>query len=651
MMSSGHTCAVINCYNNSVKLQQWKKKVCEKHKPMLHEDCPCKVPYSLHRFPGRPEDLQVRKAWVRNINRKDFVPGQYSRVCGIHFVDGRPTKAHPYPVLHLGYKNRLSKVTSVPTVRRRKCFPPLNVNATTMCNAGTQWPDLEDHNYFTTNSTKNCATQTDPAPSFSAYDLDNSVTEQNLHLLEHDYLQLQQEEDYERVYVKQEAEPETPYIKEEEQEGEINNFPMTFNVKIEEDEGPSGAAQPWSNGSFQHSTTKDVTKENLHPMNQDPPHVKEEDEFEMVYIKQETEPETPYIEEKQEHTNFPITVSVKIVEDEGPSDDSGAENLLNYSSFQHLTSKGEGQSQLDGLSDSDEVTSHSSATDTDIEGAYQNASKCLNKSTSKRKTKQHVGAKPFACSFCCKRFRRKQQLTSHTRVHNGEKPFVCTHCGKRFTHNRDLKRHIRTHTGEKSLACSFCERKFGRKQQLTIHTRIHTGENLFLCTICGKRFTRKVSLNLHKITHTEKKPLACSFCDKRFGRKKRLTTHTCTHNGEKRFSCTFCGESFIRKQLLTTHMKTHTGEKPFPRTTRGKRVTEKESLKKRRRTHTGEKLFACSFCDKRFYFKCRLTKHTRVHTGEKPFVCSLCGERFARKGDLVSHTRKHTEETPFNCDV
>ncbi|KAG7464674.1 hypothetical protein MATL_G00167940 [Megalops atlanticus] len=101
---SGRTCAVLSCSNSSGKLQVWKKTVCEVHKPLLHEECPCPRPYSLHRFPGRAEDQDVRQKWIKNINRKDFVPNNNSTVCGIHFLDGKPTKENPYPVLHMGYE-------------------------------------------------------------------------------------------------------------------------------------------------------------------------------------------------------------------------------------------------------------------------------------------------------------------------------------------------------------------------------------------------------------------------------------------------------------------------------------------------------------------------------------------------------------------
>ncbi|XP_041474189.1 uncharacterized protein LOC121422989 [Lytechinus variegatus] len=45
----------------------------------------------------------MRRQWIKNINRKDFKVKKHSVVCGIHFPDGKPTEAHPYPVLHMGY--------------------------------------------------------------------------------------------------------------------------------------------------------------------------------------------------------------------------------------------------------------------------------------------------------------------------------------------------------------------------------------------------------------------------------------------------------------------------------------------------------------------------------------------------------------------
>ncbi|XP_063057122.1 uncharacterized protein si:ch211-113p18.3 [Engraulis encrasicolus] len=100
MSGSGLTCAVIGCHNNSRKLKMWKKSVCALHSPQFKEDCPCCVPYGVHRFPGRAEDEDIRKMWIKNVHRKDFAPKQvFKGVCGVHFPDGRPTQEHPYPII------------------------------------------------------------------------------------------------------------------------------------------------------------------------------------------------------------------------------------------------------------------------------------------------------------------------------------------------------------------------------------------------------------------------------------------------------------------------------------------------------------------------------------------------------------------------
>ncbi|XP_057703076.1 zinc finger protein 614-like isoform X2 [Corythoichthys intestinalis] len=237
-------------------------------------------------------------------------------------------------------------------------------------------------------------------------------------------------EELEMSYIKQETEPELPYIKEE-PENEITTFPMIVSVKTEEEEGASeesGAAKSSSDSSFPHLTTKDVTVEVHHSEKYDPPHVKQESE--MVYIKHEVEPETPGIKEEKKEDGilkYPIIISVKS-EKVGPSKESEAAKPLSDSSFQHLTTKGEGQSQSDGFLapplDSDDVTSHSSDTNEENVDFDQNASKSLNKSS------------PFACTLCDKGFPTKQNLAIHTRTHTGEKPFACTLCDKRFSFKR-----------------------------------------------------------------------------------------------------------------------------------------------------------------------------------------------------------------------
>ncbi|XP_057707274.1 gastrula zinc finger protein XlCGF17.1-like isoform X1 [Corythoichthys intestinalis] len=361
----------------------------------------------------------------------------------------------------------------------------------------------------------------------------------------------------------------------------------------------------------------DVTLEDLHPENQAAFHVKQESD--MPCIKYEAAPENFSVKEEHEDktTNFPMTISVKSEEDDI---ESGAAKPSSNSSFQHLTTKGEGRSQPDGLlaplSDSDDVTSHSSDFNTDEEDDDfdRNASKSLNKSSLTRNTKECAGGKPFACSVCDKRFTKKSCLDIHTTTHTGGNSFACSFCEKIFCWKYQLTRHTRMHTGEKPFACSLCSQRFTQKGHLVLHTRNHTGEKPFGCTLCDKRFSQKTYLDLHKRTHTGEKPFVCTCCGQRFTEKGTLNRHARTHTGEKPFACSFCEKKFCLKHQLTRHTQTHTGEKPF----------------------------VCTYCGKRFALKLTLKRHTRTHTGEKPFVKDLT--RSAKKGHLLSHA-SHTGES------
>ena len=52
--------------------------------------------------------------------------------------------------------------------------------------------------------------------------------------------------------------------------------------------------------------------------------------------------------------------------------------------------------------------------------------------------------------------------------------------------------------GEKPYACSFCTKKFSQKQNMKIHEKTHLNEKNFECDICGRTFLRKWGLQVIK---------------------------------------------------------------------------------------------------------------------------------------------------------
>lgn len=76
--------------------------------------CGCGL-FRLHRF---PQDDDERRRWMANVNRKNFVPSESSRVCSEHFISGTRTSANPTPVLKLGYELKARKETPLSEIHQ-----------------------------------------------------------------------------------------------------------------------------------------------------------------------------------------------------------------------------------------------------------------------------------------------------------------------------------------------------------------------------------------------------------------------------------------------------------------------------------------------------------------------------------------------------
>ncbi|XP_059046155.1 uncharacterized protein LOC131841827 isoform X1 [Achroia grisella] len=92
-------------------------------------------------------------------------------------------------------------------------------------------------------------------------------------------------------------------------------------------------------------------------------------------------------------------------------------------------------------------------------------------------------------------------MQNDDRQRDRERRFACPFCGKCVRSKENLKLHVRKHTGERPFVCLFCGRAFGGKSDLTRHLRIHTGERPYHCEACGKCFARADYLSKHLTTH------------------------------------------------------------------------------------------------------------------------------------------------------
>lgn len=55
-------------------------------------------------------------------------------------------------------------------------------------------------------------------------------------------------------------------------------------------------------------------------------------------------------------------------------------------------------------------------------------------------SKENVN-RPYACSYCGRRFKRKAHIANHIRLHTGDKPYVCNLCGAAFAQDSGLRYH------------------------------------------------------------------------------------------------------------------------------------------------------------------------------------------------------------------
>uniref|UniRef100_A0A3P9CX54 Endothelial zinc finger protein induced by tumor necrosis factor alpha n=1 Tax=Maylandia zebra TaxID=106582 RepID=A0A3P9CX54_9CICH len=153
----------------------------------------------------------------------------------------------------------------------------------------------------------------------------------------------------------------------------------------------------------------------------------------------------------------------------------------------------------------------------------------------------HTGDKPHRCGVCLRSFQRATCLKQHqVRVSTAtsEKAFPCTVCSKVFKFRSLLASHSTIHSDARPFACDFCSRRFRRLSHLKRHREVvhANGARLpqsFVCHICGKDKKCRSQLARHVIIHTGERPFACDLCSARFNRHGNLQQHRKRMHGVK----------------------------------------------------------------------------------------------------------------------
>ena len=196
--------------------------------------------------------------------------------------------------------------------------------------------------------------------------------------------------------------------------------------------------------------------------------------------------------------------------------------------------------------------------------------------------------KTFQCAECPKVFLSCDKLKTHSYYHTGERPFECQtpNCKKAFISKYKLLRHQTTHSSTKMHSCSYCDKKFHRKDHLKNHLQTHDpNKESFRCGECGKVYNTKPGFKKHIALHAAAAgELVCKICEKDFESTELLLQHIKLHSGksngskEKKHKCEHCERRFYTRKDVRRHMVVHTGRKDFLCQTCGQRFGRKDHL-------------------------------------------------------------------------
>lgn len=296
----------------------------------------------------------------------------------------------------------------------------------------------------------------------------------------------------------------------------------------------------------------------------------------------------------------------------------------------------------------------------------------------------HMGARPYCCAECGKRFCQIYNYRIHLRTHAKTKVerhwcricltgfdsqerlshhlsqthfedlfYECDLCKRVFTSLKDCEAHVQLHKCMVNIVCEVCGHNFPSEKSLARHRKKRCQRN-FKCTDCTKTFTKKNALLKHSFSHLGLLPYTCIRCRCHFRLAKLYRQHKCE---PQRIHCVACLREFLSQEDFQQHKK-DTGcwgnQEPNQKTDEirclecGQRFDTSEELKKHAGAH--QRVLKCAECGKGFRSALLLMSHMGGHAGQSPCFCQTCGLGFPHQQNYDGHL-KTCGQTPPSVSV
>lgn len=279
---------------------------------------------------------------------------------------------------------------------------------------------------------------------------------------------------------------------------------------------------------------------------------------------------------------------------------------------------------------------------------------------------KHTGDKPFSCTNCGRQFYRDLYLKLHSEKclpaqtrhlvpmepdTKTKGPHQCSYCPRRFFKKNRLKNHHHGHKTNTLLLCSRCGQYFGftklsqHHKNCTGTTELKTGSASPNGDVCKSTLQTRQNVRIMPLKSNETQMLhfKCPHCTKRFRYRSLLLRHIVSHTGVQPYACMHCGHTFGSRTMCLQHEAFCDGVneegqskvKGAAATQLSKTPTLRETVQKPQAQ--GEADYKCKFCTKTFMKSRNLRRHILTHNEVNPYRCKACDSCFSRYDHLKVH--------------